>query len=160
MSKAAASKSKRMVPPKAKPFPEVAFSDTLYCPHCGTRIFGLADAYIGKCPHLVYAYAWNEIDFFLAVRPDYAKLFADALTASDEYRRRLAEEGMEPISRKDKQRFAKGAFAPDDPLAAKFAGYCSGFPEKAFPSLLSAESVVYKDDRLYSGVHIVLDWGI
>jgi len=143
-----------------KPLPEIIIAGELFCPHCGNRLFSWEDSLISKCPHLIFAYGWNEDDMFLAVRSNFAHSFMNALLESKTYRECLIEDEMEPISKQDRETFCRADFDPDDRIAYLIASYCSNLPEKMFPSILSQSTVIFIDDRPHSGVHIALDSGV
>ena len=141
-------------------FPEIEIEGDLFCPHCGNRIFSWGDATVSKCPHLVFAYGWNDPDMFLAVRADFAQSFMSALLKSQAYREWLREDEMEPITKQDREAFCQADFGPGDSVACLIAAYCNSLPEKMFPTLLSRSTVIFKNDGYYSGVHIAVDLGI
>ena len=140
-------------------FAEVEFGDILFCPHCGQKLFSFTDGFMGKCAHLVYAYGWGDPNSFLSVRCDYAKDFLKALLASDEYKQSQIEDELDPIGDDDQHLFSTACFKPFDRIATMVASFCLGFPESMFPSLFSESTVIFKDDRYYSGVHIAIDLG-
>ena len=94
--------------------PRVEIAGELHCPHCGCKLFSWEDAFISKCPHLVFAFAWGDPDFFLAVRDDFARAFLRALLASPAYRNGLVEGELDPISEEDQLAFCKADFSPED----------------------------------------------
>jgi hypothetical protein len=140
--------------------PEIEIEGDLFCPHCGNRLFSWGDATVSKCPHLIFVYGWNAPDMFLAVRADFARSFMLALLKSQAYRECLREDEMEPITKQDQEAFCQADFGPGDSVACLIAAYCNSLPEKMFPTLLSRSTTIFKDDRLYSGVHIAVDLGI
>jgi len=139
------------------PFAKTEIAGELYCPHCGCRLFSWEDGAISKCEHLVFAYGWGDPDMFLAVRAEYAEAFLHALLGSPAYQNCVVEDEMEPISEDNQLVFCQADFSPEDRISGLIAAYCQGFPENLFPSLLSQSTVIFTDDRLYSGVHIAVD---
>lgn len=97
---------------------------------------------------------------FLAARADFATSFLQALMDSPAYHECLQEDGMEPITEDAQKAFCRADFSPGDTVGTLIAEYCQGFPETLFPSLLDESTVVFTDDRLYSGVHVAIDLGI
>jgi len=97
---------------------------------------------------------------FLAVRANFAVSFMQALLESPAYRENLSDDEMEPITKQDQEAFCQADFGPEDSVACLIAAYCRDLPEKLFPALLSQSTILFKDDRSYSGVHIAVDLGI
>lgn len=139
--------------------PEVEFTGKLFCPHCGIRLFSWDNGTISKCPHLVFAYGWNDPDIFLAARPDFARSFFTAMMTSPVYRELLAEDELDPIITEEIEVFVSGEFSPGDELSCKVASYCWDLPERLFPELLVPSTIIFKDDRYHSGIHIAVDMG-
>jgi hypothetical protein len=140
-------------------FPEIEIVGELFCPHCGSRLFSWEEGAISRCPHLIFAYGWNDPSMFLAVRADFAESFMAALLDSPAYRECLSEDQMEPITKQDQEAFCQADFSPEDSVSCVIADYCWNLPEKMFPALLSRSTIIFKDHRYYSGVHIAVDPG-
>ena len=131
----------------------IEFGDKLKCPHCGVEIISLPD--VTKCTHLVFAFGWNEQSMFLAIHPDYAKSFIDAMINSTEYPEHLENNQIRPLSIEEQKEFCKGDFTLTyDDISATVAEYCWGLPEEMFPELLSKNTTIYISDGYYSGIHV------
>ena len=137
--------------------PESEFAGDLFCPHCGIKLFSWYNGIAAKCIHLVFAYGWNDPDIFISVRFDLAKSFLSALMESIEYHKRIIEDEMVPIAEQYQELFCQAEFLPEDSVASLIASYCWDLPERMFPSLLSKSTIIFKDDRNHSGVHIAID---
>ncbi len=136
-------------------FPVIEIAEVFFCPHCGEKLFIYDEPYIGKCPHLVLAYAWGPEDMFLAIRPDYAKVLLKNLIESDSYKDSLEDDELDPIREDLQERFHEGRIDPNDQSALDLAIYFP-YPHLNFPSLLPEDSAIFKTDGMYSGVHFVV----
>jgi len=142
-------------------FPEVEVRSKLYCPHCGSKLFSWDDSYFSKCPHVIYGHFSSacDPDFFLGVRPDFAKAFLDQLLKSYSYLELLDIDELEPLSERHQTEFINAAFSPEDPIAELVARYCQGLPERLFPSLFSRSTIIFVCNSFHSGVRIAVDQG-
>ena len=132
----------------------------LLCPHCGRKIYSWENGLIENYPHIVFASVWNNPNFFVVVRPDYANAFLGALKGSMKYKEYLAEDDWQPIEPEIEKVFLTGKIVENDEVAKIIAGYCWDFPEIMFPSILGESTIIFTDDHAHSGIHIGVDSGL
>lgn len=136
----------------------VEFGYDLWCPHCGTKLIGLEEVHFSKCPHVVFIYSWadGDPDSFVFARPDYANAFLNSLKESEHYLTLIRDEEYEPITEQVEKAFLDGKVMLDD-TSTRIASYCSSFPEKMFPNLLSEGATIFAYEHYHSGIHVAID---
>jgi len=150
---------------KRKICPKVECSELLYCPHCGLKLYDLeSELFNGTCPHVVFNYCWADSDLFVYVRKDYGTKFIKALKASSEYKKRIADGEIEPITKSEEAVFLSGEILKDvngvvDRITEDTQDKLTH--QEYFEELCNENTVIYrlKWGVGYSGTDIAIDPG-
>ena len=104
---------------------------------------------------MVFTHYWGHENSFAFIREDYAKQLVVQIKASDEYKKEMeADIDFEPIDVESEEKLISGNFEPLDEVSLKFGKY--GY----FTEILPEGTVIFCDDRMNSGVHIGIDFGV
>ncbi len=146
-----------------KEFPSISFHNNLYCPHCGTHLFGWEndeEPIVGKCSHLVI-FSSTHIggDFLDYIRPELAIKVYEKLYQVEDHE--VQEDDDEDyLSKQDFNKIINGELEPGSEFSERmsyffYAGLANGHPE-----LFSKTTMIFYYDYSYYGViYIVVDDG-